>query len=178
MKNIINTVCLIFFINLINAQIYTEMNAVGSSITWEGSLPGASFGMNYSVGYSFFNQKLDAGFSFEFQKAFDLENYNFFEINFVYKPFNWEYFKPYIGVINSRYKIHYSGFTLPVEPEFGYSISPMVGLLFKSDLIDGLYINLGYNYRYLTRPLGQDITLHTLSFGLKYYFNFMKNKKE
>lgn len=66
----------------------------------------------------------------------------------------------------------------PGFDDFGYVVSPIIGMQFKSDLVEGLFIDLGYKYRSINPEFLQSRTMHTINFGLRYYFNFMKKKKE
>lgn len=162
------------------SQFYTEGSVQGCTINRANSGSGTlGYGIHIGGGYSIYNQKLDFNFSYSSLREIDFEEIYFINLGLSYKPFNWQYFKPFIGINFTRYKATLSPLFggNSTSPETGIIAYPEVGILFKSDLIDGLYVNLSYSYRYLEKTNTQNVAFNTLGVGVKYYFNFMKKNK-
>lgn len=167
----------VLFINLSFSQIYFETSATGLHLQRGGAIS-LGYGYSFSGGYSFFHQKLDVGLRHDLLTEINIINVYSTGLEVLYKPFKWEYFKPYVGgfifrfkeVLNPRFIPNFDG------DDIGYSLAGIAGIQFKSDLADGLFIDIFYSYRHLTKQYSQSFSAQTIGVGVKYYFNFMKKE--
>jgi hypothetical protein len=127
-------------------------------------------GINLMVGYCTI-EKLDIGFEMQYSRfAAIVDKYSLTGVKAFaeYRFFN-KSVKPFMGVGGGFYEERWK---MPLDfPDYtqnGFGISPVVGVLFDNDFLDGLKVktDLSYTYVFTDTPISH----FGFNVGLKYYF--------
>lgn len=127
-------------------------------------------GISLITGYCVF-EKLDIGLEIQYSRfAAIVEKYSFFggQAFAEYRFFN-KSVQPFIGIGGGFYEERWKmPLGLPDYTQNGLGFSPVVGLLFDNDLLDGLKVktDLSYTYVFTETPISH----FGFNVGLKYYF--------
>lgn len=172
MKKIFIIILLCFAtFSLVKAQLYTGINGKTGFSLKKINPSSFEIGSEFIIGYSF-NQKLD--FDLSISKSWfpnsALIDYKQLVINANCKYIFLENtIRPYVGLGGGFFQELYPSWTGEESLKMnGIGIKPSVGILFKTNFLDGLYINteISYTEVIMDNPFGQ----FGLNLGLKYYF--------
>jgi len=170
MKKYLTIVILCFVSFSINAQFFTGAGA--NLLLPHKSSAQRDFGggINIYGGYCVI-EKLDIGLDIQYNRfAAVVDHYSFYGLKAFaeYRFFN-KSIQPLIGVgcgfFEERWQMLLD---LPDYTQNGFGFSPVVGLLFDNDLIEGLKVKteLSYTYVFMDTPISH----FGFNLGLRYYF--------
>ncbi|MDD3860455.1 MAG: hypothetical protein PHW83_09680 [Bacteroidales bacterium] len=170
MKKIIVICIFCLFSVFLNAQIFT---GVGANLLFpQESSAQRDFGggINIYGGYCVI-EKLDIGLDIQYSRFVAIvDSYSLYGLKAFaeYRFFN-KSVQPFIGVgggfFEERWKMLLD---LPDYTQNGFGFSPVVGLLFNNDLMEGLKVKaeLSYTYVFADTPISH----YGFNVGLRYYF--------
>lgn len=170
MKKIIVICVFCLFSVFVNAQIFTGAG-VNLLFPYESSAQrDFGGGINIYGGYCV-KEKLDIGLDIQYNRFVAIvDQYSLYGLKAFaeYRFFN-KSVHPFIGVGGGYFEERWK---MPLDfPDYtqnGFGISPVVGLMFNNDLLDGLKVktDLSYTYVFTDTPISH----FGFNVGLKYYF--------
>jgi len=168
MKRIIFISTFLLITLLANAQLFIGVNTIGSFSTGQNQFINYGGGGNINVGYLVKNKiDLIANFEKQWFSVFG-DKYELSSISGIvkYYPFD-KLIKPYLGFGIGYF---HSYLELPdfELSEYVIGFSPKIGILFKTNLSENLFVNTEFSYKKIfTR---NNINLISLNFGIRYLF--------